>query len=220
MNDELFQILWIAAAYLIGSIPFGFLAGKVRGIDIREHGSGNIGATNVLRTLGKPVGITVLVFDIAKGVVPVLLAKHFSDNSIIPILAAVATILGHNYTCFLGFRGGKGIATSAGALAPLIPIPLLIAVLVWVIAFFASRYVSVASIAAALSLPITLGIIFATGKNWDPLLLGFTLLLSILAIWRHRSNIQKLRTGTENRFQRKSKSSDATPDEDLSPPST
>ena len=219
MTDHPLQLLWIAAAYFIGSIPFGFLAGKMRGIDIREHGSGNIGATNVLRTLGKPVGITVLIFDIAKGVVPVMLAQHFSDSSIIPIVAAVATILGHNYTCFLGFKGGKGIATSAGALAPLIPIPLLVAVLVWVIAFFVSRYVSVASIGAALSLPITLGIIFATGKTWDSVLFGFTLLLSILAIWRHRSNIQKLRAGTENRFQRK-KSNASAPDQDSSPPST
>ena len=92
MTDHPLQLLWSVVGYFIGSIPFGFLAGKMRGIDIREHGSGNIGATNVLRTLGKPVGITVLIFDIAKGVVPVLLAKHFSDSSIIPILAAVATI--------------------------------------------------------------------------------------------------------------------------------
>ncbi len=219
MNHELLQMLWIAVAYFIGSIPFGFLAGKMRGIDIRQHGSGNIGATNVLRTLGKPVGITVLIFDIAKGVAPVVLAKYFSDSSTIPIFAAVATILGHNYTCFLGFKGGKGIATSAGALAPLIPIPLLVAVLVWLILFFASRYVSVASIAAALSLPITLGIIFATGKAWAPVLFGFTLLLSILAIWRHRSNIQKLRAGTENRFQRK-KSNTPAPDDDPTAPLT
>jgi len=219
MIDHPLQLLWIVAGYLIGSIPFGYLAGKMRGVDIREHGSGNIGATNVLRTLGKPVGITVLIFDIAKGVVPVLLAKLYSDHSIVPILTAIATILGHNYTCFLGFKGGKGIATSAGALAPLIPIPLLVAVIVWLVLFFTSRYVSVASIGAALSLPITLGIIFATGKAWDPVLFGFTFLISILAVWRHRSNIQKLRAGTENRFQRK-KSGAPAPDEDTSPPST
>jgi len=219
MNEESLQLLWIAAAYFIGSIPFGFLAGKMRGIDIREHGSGNIGATNVLRTLGKPVGITVLVLDIAKGAVPVLLAQRFCDSSMIPIIAAVAAILGHNYTCFLGFKGGKGIATSAGALAPLIPIPLLVGIIIWVLAFFASRYVSVASIAAAVSLPATLSVISATEKSWDPVLFGFTLLLSILAVWRHRSNIQKLRAGTENRFQRK-KSNAAAPDQNPSPPST
>ena len=205
MLDDPLQLLWIVAAYLIGSIPFGFLAGKMRGIDIRDHGSGNIGATNVLRTLGKPVGISVLILDVAKGAVPVLLAQRFSDSSLIPIVTAVATILGHNYTCFLGFKGGKGIATSAGALAPLLPIPMLVALLLWIVLFFGTRYVSVASIGAAASLPITLGMLFATQKSRDWILFGFTALLAVLAVWRHRPNIQKLRNGTENRFVPKSK---------------
>lgn len=206
MPDDPLQFLWIVAAYFFGSIPFGFLAGKMRGIDIRDHGSGNIGATNVLRTLGKPVGISVLILDIAKGVVPVLLAQKFSDSSLIPVLTAVATILGHNYTCFLGFKGGKGIATSAGALAPLLPVPMLVALLLWIILFFATRYVSVASMGAAATLPITLSVIFATRKEWDWILFCFTALLAFLAVWRHRSNIQSLRNGTENRFISKSKS--------------
>ena len=205
MLDDPLQLLWIVAAYVIGSIPFGFLAGKMRGIDIRDHGSGNIGATNVLRTLGKPVGITVLLLDVAKGAVPVLLAQRFSDSSLIPIVTAVATILGHNYTCFLSFKGGKGIATSAGALAPLLPIPMLVALVLWIVLFLASRYVSVASIGAAASLPVTLGILFATQKSSDWILFGFTALLAGLAVWRHRSNIQKLRNGNENRFVPKSK---------------
>jgi glycerol-3-phosphate acyltransferase PlsY len=207
MIEEPLQLLWIVAAYLVGSIPFGFLAGKMRGIDIRQHGSGNIGATNVLRTLGKPVGITVLILDIAKGVVPVLLAQKYSDSSLIPILTAVATILGHNYTCFLSFKGGKGIATSAGVLAPLLPVPLLIALLLWILLFFTTRYVSIASISAAVSLPVTLGILFATQQSSDWPLFGFTLLLGVLAVWRHRSNIQNLRNGSENRFEPKKKSS-------------
>jgi len=210
MIEHPLQLLWIAVGYLIGSIPFGFLAGKMRGIDIREHGSGNIGATNVLRNLGRAVGIPVLILDIAKGVVPVLLAQHFSNDSLIAILTAIATILGHNYTCFLGFKGGKGIATSAGALAPVLPVPLLVAVLLWIVVFFASRYVSVASIAAAVSLPITLGVVAATQNQWDWMLFSFTLLISLLAVWRHRSNIRKLRVGTENRFQRKPKSTSDT----------
>ena len=205
MPEDPLQFLWIVAAYVIGSIPFGFLAGKMRGIDIRDHGSGNIGATNVLRTLGKPVGITVLLLDVAKGAVPVLLAQKFSDSSLIPIVTAVATILGHNYTCFLSFKGGKGIATSAGALAPLLPIPMLVALVLWIVLFLVSRYVSVASIGAAASLPVTLGILFATQKSSDWILFGFTALLAGLAVWRHRSNIQKLRNGTENRFVPKSK---------------
>lgn len=220
MPGDPLHYLWLPAAYLIGSVPFGFLAGKVRGIDIREHGSGNIGATNVLRTLGKPVGITTLILDVAKGMVPVLLAQHSSNSSLIAILTAVAAILGHNYTCFLGFKGGKGIATSAGALAPLLPIPMLVALVLWVILFFATRYVSVASIGAAASLPVTLGIISATKGSWDPVLFSFTALLSILAVWRHRSNIQKLRAGTENRFQPGRKTAaDNTPPESPDPPS-
>jgi glycerol-3-phosphate acyltransferase PlsY len=214
MPDDPLQFLWTVAAYFIGSIPFGFLAGKMRGVDIRDHGSGNIGATNVLRTLGKPVGITVLLLDIAKGVVPVLLTQKFSDSSLIPIVTAVATILGHNYTCFLGFKGGKGIATSAGALAPLLPIPMLVALLLWITLFLATRYVSVASIGAAASLPITLGILFATQKNWDWILFGFTALLAGLAVWRHHSNIQNLRNGTENRFVPKSNRANPDPDPD------
>lgn len=211
------QLLWIPAAYLIGAIPFGFLAGKMRGIDIRDHGSGNIGATNVLRTLGKPVGITVLILDILKGLVPVLLARHFCDDSLIHILAAVATIMGHNYTCFLRFKGGKGIATSAGALAPLLPIPLLIALVLWIVLFFTTRYVSVASMAAALSLPISLAVISAFDKNWDWPLFGLSVLLAVLAVWRHRSNIRNLRAGTEHRFEKKNKkpSPDNTPESKL-----
>ena len=208
MLDEPLQLLWIVAAYLIGSIPFGFLAGKMRGIDIRDHGSGNIGATNVLRTLGKPVGVTVLILDVAKGAIPVLLSLKYSDSSLIPIITAVSAILGHNYTCFLGFKGGKGIATSAGALAPLLPVPMLVALLLWVVLFFSTRYVSVASMGAAVSLPVTLGILDVARSQWDWILFGFTALLAVLAVWRHRSNIQKLRQGTENRFVPKSKRQD------------
>ncbi|MCB1232694.1 MAG: glycerol-3-phosphate 1-O-acyltransferase PlsY [Verrucomicrobiae bacterium] len=205
--------IWsVFLAYVIGATPFGFLAGKLRGIDIRDHGSGNIGATNVLRVLGKPIGISVLILDVLKGLVPVVIAQRASggDSSIIPILAGITTILGHNYTFWLGFKGGKGIATSAGAIAPLIPIPLAVALALWGIAFAVTRYVSIASIAAALSLPVTATIqgLIAGSHDW-PLLI-FTLFLAVMATWRHRTNIRRLREGTENRFEpRKSRKSDA-----------
>jgi len=191
--------------YLIGSTPFGYLAGKLRGIDIREHGSGNIGATNVLRTLGKPIGIVVLILDVLKGVVPVLIAKQYSDSSLIHIITAFATIMGHNYTVWLRFKGGKGIATSAGALLPLIMIPLGIATVIWAGLFFITRYVSVASIGAALTIPIATGVHLRMQDNWNTPMFAFTLILAILAIWKHRGNIRKLCNGTENRFTPKAK---------------
>ncbi|NOX98908.1 MAG: glycerol-3-phosphate 1-O-acyltransferase PlsY [Verrucomicrobia bacterium] len=199
-SESLLAAALILTGYLIGATPFGYLAGKLRGIDIREHGSGNIGATNVLRTLGKPIGITVLILDVLKGVLPVLIAKHFSDNSLLHISTAFATIMGHNYTCWLSFKGGKGIATSAGALLPLIMIPLAIAVGIWALLFFTTRYVSVASIGAAAAIPVATVILQKTQGDWNIPMLAFTVILATLAVWKHRSNIRKLCNGTENRF--------------------
>lgn len=206
----LLQEAWpILAAYLIGATPFGYLAGKVRGIDIRQHGSGNIGATNVLRVLGKPIGYTVLFLDMLKGLVPVLIATRASDATAIHIATAVAAILGHNYTFWLGFKGGKGIATTGGAILPLIPWALLVAVTGWVLALLVTRYVSVASICAALLIPATLAVqMFWTGP-WNPGIFAFGLFVCVLAIWKHRSNIGRLRRGEENRFSRSTAKSTA-----------
>ena len=196
------------ASYLFGATPFGYLAGKMRGIDIRDHGSGNIGATNVLRVLGKPVGITVLVLDLLKGLMPVLVTKWLaagndtgSEATIVAMLAALGTILGHNFTFWLKFRGGKGIATSAGALLALLPVAMGCGLVVWLVLFFATRYVSVASMGAALAIPTVTAI---TDLENRPLLV-FSILIAILAIARHRANIQRLLAGTENRFSRKPK---------------
>lgn len=191
-------------AYFVGATPFGFLAGKMKGIDIRDHGSGNIGATNVLRTLGKPIGITVLVLDIFKGMVPVILAKLVSDSSAIHIASAIAAILGHNYTFWLKFKGGKGIATTAGAVIPILTVPILVAIATWLVTLKLTRYVSVASIAAALVIPLTLGIQNFLSGSWDPIVFGLALFVCLLAIWKHRANIQRLRRGEENRFAPKS----------------
>ncbi len=199
--------LWILLGYVVGATPFGFLAGKMKGIDIREHGSGNIGSTNVLRVLGKGIGYPVFALDVLKGVAPVLLARlHAQDVSpagLVPALTSLATILGHNYTFWLGFKGGKGIATSAGALFPIMPYTILAAVILWMAAFFTTRYVSLASIVSAVTLPASFlfqGIVLG---DWQWPLLGLTSLIGGLAIYKHRANIERLRAGTESRFERK-----------------
>jgi glycerol-3-phosphate acyltransferase PlsY len=194
------------AAYLLGSIPTGFLIGKARGIDIRTIGSGNIGATNVFRYLGKTAGLLVLIVDALKGLLAVAAVPRLCwvafgaqpdplNREWLEITAGLAAILGHNFTCWLRFKGGKGIATSAGVLVALVPYSLLIIFAVWVLVFGLTRFVSLASICASFTLP------FAT---W---LLGgsFTMVainaaMAALAIYKHRSNIQRLLKGTETRL--------------------
>lgn len=198
---ELLRESWpVLVAYVAGATPFGFLAGKMRGVDLRQHGSGNIGATNALRILGKPVGISVLVLDVLKGLLPVLLAMEASALPAIHVATALAAILGHNYTFWLGFKGGKGIATTAGAILPIMPWALLVAIATWVVALLATRYVSVASIAAAVVIPVTLVAQSLLTASWNPAVMGFALLASALAVWKHRGNIARLRRGEENRF--------------------
>jgi acyl phosphate:glycerol-3-phosphate acyltransferase len=191
-------------AYLLGSIPTGYLAGRLRGVDIRQSGSGNIGATNVMRVLGKPAGIIVLIIDGLKGyaacawVADLVLRwfpTHAGEDMALRITAGLAAILGHNFTCWLKFRGGKGIATSAGVLAALVPGALIIIVAIWALVFAFTRYVSLASIAASFALP------FATWITQRNLSLTFvTSAMAALAIYKHRSNIQRLLHGTEHRF--------------------
>ena len=191
-------ILCVVASYLLGSIPTGFVWCKARGIDIRKVGSGNIGATNVMRALGKPIGITVLLIDVAKGFVPVFAAPAFfsqADVTVLRIVCCVGVVAGHNWTCWLKFKGGKGIATSAGALLAMLTMPLLCVLAVWGIVFAVSRYVSLASIVAAAALPVATWLIMH-----DRTFIIFTVILSALAIYKHKSNIQRLLAGTENRI--------------------
>ncbi len=235
--------LWLCplVAFLLGSIPFGLLIAKAKGIQIREHGSGNIGATNVLRIVGKKYGIACLLLDALKGFISVViainlirisghspqLAFEFTETwaldlpaagalkgQLAHILTALAAVLGHNYSPWVGFRGGKGIATSAGVFLALMPMGVALLALVWLLAFLVTRYVSVASIVAAAALPlITIcgswrhGLI-ADG-TWNKPLLAFSVVISALAIWKHRSNIRRLREGTEHRFTRKPASGNA-----------
>jgi glycerol-3-phosphate acyltransferase PlsY len=201
----------VLAAFLIGGIPFGYIAGRLRGLDLRREGSGNIGATNAIRVLGKAWGFPVFILDVLKAVVPLLLVRAWADQSpgLFPygeqcllIAVAAAAVLGHNFCPYLGFKGGKGMATSGGVLLALMPWSCLACVVIWVLLFFTTRYVSVASIAAAALLPVATW--FAYPGKYGFFVLAA--LLGILAIWRHRSNIQRLREGSESRFERKKKS--------------
>ena len=198
-------------AYLLGSIPTGFLVAKARGVDIRTVGSGNIGATNAFRVLGKGLGIFVLLMDALKGWVAVTIGAYViwqllpnAPLDYLRITAAIAAILGHNFTCWLHFKGGKGIATSAGVLIALVPLALVIILSIFIILFVTTRYVSVGSIAAAFALPFAT---WFTTKNTG--LTVVTGAMGALAILKHRKNIQRLMNGTENRIQFKKK--EATP---------
>ncbi len=204
-------ILYLLAAYLVGSIPFGLLAGFTRGVDIRTMGSGNIGATNVLRCLGKPLGLTVFVLDFLKGLVPVAAAASThpaatgepGTGSWMVAGVAVAAIFGHNFPVWLRFRGGKGVATSAGVLLGFLPWPLLLGVLAWAGLFFTTRYVAVASIGSGVAIPVGVLIEGAIHGQFNPAALAFALFAALMVIWRHRTNLQRLRAGTEHRFQRR-----------------
>jgi glycerol-3-phosphate acyltransferase PlsY len=199
-------ILTAVLGYFLGSIPSGFLMAKTRGIDIRAIGSGNIGATNVFRALGTPAGIIVLLADAFKGWAAVALLANLVCDWAYPaagaqarewyrIVAGLAAVLGHNYTCWLYFKGGKGIATSAGVLVALVPWALLIILGIWIIVFALTRYVSLASIAASAALP------FATWiSGCSSTLIIITSAMTVLAIYKHKSNIQRLLQGTENRI--------------------
>jgi glycerol-3-phosphate acyltransferase PlsY len=198
-------------SYLLGSIPAGYLAGRMAGIDIRRAGSGNIGATNVIRTLGRRYGYSVFVVDLAKGALAVctsiLIGRHVelkpTSTEIYGIVGAICSVLGHVFPVWLGFKGGKGVATSAGALFGLTPLAAAIGVAVWVITFEVTRYVSVASIVTAMLLPVIVIGLAHAGHASGMALFYFTLCLAAVVIFRHRSNIARLLHGTEPRFKRK-----------------
>lgn len=206
-------------AYLLGSIPTGYLVARAKGIDIRSVGSGNIGATNVFRILGRTAGIIVLSVDAFKGwfavwFLPSWVASHiggtgFADAAegldYLRIVAAFGVVLGHNYTCWLRFKGGKGVATSAGVLMALFPIVFFINLGVWLVVLALSRYVSLASICAAIALPL---VAWAMGST--PRMITMATIMSVLAIYKHKANIRRLLDGTENRMGAKPKMTEGT----------
>jgi acyl phosphate:glycerol-3-phosphate acyltransferase len=211
-------LVWLTTAviaYLLGSIPTGYLVGMAKGIDVRTVGSGNIGATNAFRVLGTKAGILVLVIDALKGWLAVAVAPVVIHDLVAPsspwdqstrdylqITAGVVAILGHNYTCWLHFKGGKGIATTAGVLCALMPLTFAIALASWIIACLLTRYVSVASITAAVMLPIaTLGVHFFTRfEGYSYRMIIVATVLGLLAIFKHKANIERLMNGTESRI--------------------
>lgn len=235
----------LVAAFLLGSIPFGLFIAKSKGIDIRSVGSGNIGATNVFRGVGKKAGLLCFLLDILKGAIPVILAINILGiegkspvmqfdflegfRTIFPeakrtliqtfyVLTGLFSVLGHNYSPWVGFKGGKGIATSAGVILALMPVGFVLLILLWTILTFSTRYVAIGSIGASIAFPLIVlwgamyhkvdkadpdsPTLWEAGLNNKPLLI-FSIVSGSLAVWKHRSNIQRLMNGTENRFGKK-----------------
>jgi acyl phosphate:glycerol-3-phosphate acyltransferase len=201
----------VIGSYFLGSIPFGYVAGRLAGIDVRKAGSGNVGATNVVRVLGKHYGYPVFALDVLKGFgavkISMLIASgrppEWNSPEIFGILAATSSIVGHVYPPWLKFKGGKGVATSAGALLALTPVATLIGVAVWIIVFWLTRYVSLASVVATIALPVVILMIGSPDENSGKLLVYSSVCVAALVIWRHRSNLSRLISGTEPRFTRK-----------------
>lgn len=193
--------LAIAIAYAAGSIPSAYIAGRARGVDLRKHGSGNLGATNVIRVLGTRIGLVVFAFDVAKGTLPVLLLPRYTASSFPPVWIAiacgVAAILGHTRPLFLLFqRGGKGVATAAGVFLALAPIQTLLALIVFAVVLLTSGYVSLGSLISASLLPVLIGV---TLGPRSPVFV-ISLLVALFVYWTHRTNIGRLRRGEEHRF--------------------
>lgn len=202
--------IYVLAAYLIGSIPFGYIAGRINGIDLREHGSHNIGATNTVRVLGKRWGIPVFILDFLKGFGPLLFMKYHLGDDVTQFDAGqmgwllgvmFALVLGHTFTCFLRFRGGKGVATTAGCLVALSPLIGLWSVLAWVVCMILTRYVSLSSMMAGVVMMASAAYLFwykdSVCSVADMMVLGLLLLIFILVVVKHRSNIVRLCKGTE-----------------------
>ncbi len=191
-------VLFCGAGYLLGSLSFATIIARRHGVDIFREGSRNPGATNVKRVLGKAAGNTVFILDFLKGsaavLIPLLLAS-LEYREMLAILALLAAIMGHSFSVFLRFRGGKGVAVTMGGLMVLSPVVVLIGIVVWLVTFFSLRYVSLASILFGLSLPISS--YFLVESHW---VTGFCLLIAALIIVRHKSNIVRLKKGKENRF--------------------
>ncbi len=209
-------MLLLLLGYLIGSLPTGYLVGRIKGVDIRKVGSGNIGATNVLRVLGVKLGVLVLLIDICKGILACFLGAYLlqqistqtalvpvkitTDPALVLLLGGIGAILGHSFTCWLKFRGGKGVATTAGVFLAVVPIPTAIVVGIFLLVTWISRYVSLGSICAAIALPLCVYFFHASTA-----LIVLTTLCAIVVIVRHKSNIRRLIAGTENKIGAKSK---------------
>ena len=203
-------IIIILLSYLAGSIPTSIILSKLlRGIDIRDYGSGNAGGTNAMRVLGWKIGSVVMLIDVAKGVVATLLISSIRVDyvsvqltEVVQIIAGIMAVFGHIWTVFAGFRGGKGVGTAAGMLIALYPLAALICVIIFITTLLIGRIVSVSSMTAAISLPIVLMILHTYFQHaTSNLLLYFSIFIAVLIVFTHRSNIQRLIKGEENRVQ-------------------
>jgi glycerol-3-phosphate acyltransferase PlsY len=189
------ELLLIIFAYLIGSIPFGVIFAGARGVDIRKAGSGNIGATNALRAAGRLPAALTLLGDLLKGTAAVALGKAFGLGTIGQGLAGLAAVAGHDFSIFLGLRGGKGVATSLGVLLIYSPPAGILTVIIWLMAVFATRYSSLGAIVSFAFLPIAILLV-----DFSPEKTAVALAMSTLLIWRHSDNIRRLRAGSERRI--------------------
>ena len=208
MNTQ--ALLAIVASYLLGSIPAALIAGKAKGVDLRKHGSGNLGATNVMRVLGTKIGITVFLFDMAKGGVPVYFLPRWAANAgglsidpaLLGVLCGAAAIFGHVRPIYLKFgKGGKGVATAAGVFLALAPFQAMTALLIFAVVLLVTGYVSLGSLTATAVLPILLGATLGVRSPVFPI----SVVLAMFVFWTHRANIARLRAGEEHRFGKKGK---------------
>ncbi|MBS4023023.1 MAG: glycerol-3-phosphate 1-O-acyltransferase PlsY [Dethiobacter sp.] len=189
-------IIALLAAYLIGSVSFGYMAGRLlKGVDIRQYGSGNTGSTNVQRTLGTGPGLLVFALDVAKGFSAIYIADMLTEMPLVVMLAGVAVVAGHNWPLFFGFKGGRGVATTVGVLAGLTPDVMLIVFIAAIAVIALTRYVSLGSITGAVLVP-TLMVAFQK----PPAFIFFGFVLAVLTVWRHKQNIGRLMSGTENKL--------------------
>ncbi|MFL5466070.1 MAG: glycerol-3-phosphate 1-O-acyltransferase PlsY [Gemmatimonadaceae bacterium] len=197
-------IVGVIISYLAGSIPSAYIAGRLRGVDLRKHGSGNLGATNVARVLGRKIGGAVFVADFLKGLLPVYLLPGYTETlrpDLWALIFGAAAILGHVKPIFLlGKGGGKGVATAGGVFMALAFIPVLITQIVWLVVFYATRYVSLASLVSAAVLPIA---IFLLQRHPQSPVFIASVVIVVFVFWTHRANIARLRRGEEHRFVKK-----------------
>jgi len=201
--------LLILASYLVGSIPTAYIVGRLaKGIDIRKHGSGNVGASNVFRVIGKKWGTAVLAFDMLKGFIPAYFFPFFisADPKIIGLILGVAAIAGHNWPLFLNFKGGKGVATMAGVFLGILPKAVLAASVVWILVVLFTNYIAVGSMVAGFSTAIFICLFYRDIAGFK-FLLSTSLLLAFLVVYMHRSNIDRLRKGIEHKVFKKKKPS-------------
>ncbi|HEY3307482.1 MAG TPA: glycerol-3-phosphate 1-O-acyltransferase PlsY [Desulfuromonadaceae bacterium] len=194
-SDPRILLIWLAGAYLLGSIPTGLLLGKLYGIDVRKEGSGNIGATNLYRTVGRKIGVVTLICDCLKGLVPVLIAREYGISPDQIAWIGLAAFSGHVFSIFLCFKGGKGVATALGIFLALSPLSVAIAVGVFLVLVLKWRYISLGSIVAAGIMPLAVALL---GGGRDMLIV--TVLIAVIVIVKHHENIKRLVAGTENKF--------------------